>query len=76
MVKGVKKEVAELEDIDEDYEEEEEEDIFDIMDEDEGICSGIFDSCPLTNMKDTVMGFCPLIGIKDKVKDILSKFLD
>jgi hypothetical protein len=78
MAKGarveVKDEAEDLEEIDEE-EEDEDEDIFDIVEEDEGMCSGILDSCPLTNIKDTVMDFCPLIGLRNKVKDLLRNFL-
>ena len=71
-----KKEMEEDIDVEEDnMEDMDEEDIFDIIDEDEGLCSGIFDICPLTNMKETVMDFCPLLGMKDKIADKVKKFL-
>jgi hypothetical protein len=84
MAKGarvkVKDEAEDIEEIDEEEEyeyedEDEDEDIFDIVEEDEGLCSGILDSCPLTNIKDNVMDFCPLIGLRNKVKDLLRNFL-
>ena len=77
VARGKKEMEEDIDDIEEEDMEEnmDEEDIFDIIDEDEGLCSGIFDICPLMNMKETVMDFCPLLGMKDKIADKVKKFL-